>query len=242
MTGLEAPALAPVFPPLLTGEAVEGPTDPFDKARVRAAMGCDAGLVVHNVQADRLRAAMVFAPEVALEAAMAALPLCGVGFQNALGALGPPELAVHLDWAGGLRVNGARCGCLRAAAATREPEAVPGWLVVGLELPLIAAGAEGGETPDQTALYAEGCAEVAAVTLLEAWARHTLVWMNRWDAGELRALHNEWHGLAHGIGEEITVQGRRGTWVGVDDRFGMLLRDAAGTHLIPLSTVLEEAP
>ena len=64
---------------------------------------------------------------------MAALPACAVGFQNALGALAPPEVAVHLDWAGGVRVNGAHCGRLRAAADTRDPLAVPGWLVVGLD-------------------------------------------------------------------------------------------------------------
>lgn len=240
MTDLDAPVTTPTFPPLFKGEAVDGPTDPFDKARVAAAMGCDAGLIVHNVQADRLRAAVVFAPEVPLEEAMVALPVCGIGFQNALGALAPPEVAVHLEWAGGLRVNGARCGRLRVASDTSDGAALPGWLVIGLDLPLLGISDAPGEAPDRTALYEEGCADVDAFRLLESWARHTLVWMNRWGDGELRAVHQEWQGLAHGVGEEIAVAGRRGTWLGVDDRFGMLLRDAEGTHLIPLSTVLED--
>ena len=108
----------PSFPPLFSGLAVESQVDPFDKACAEAARGCDAGLVVHDLGANTLRAALVFAPDVQLADAMAMLPLCGVGFQNALGALGPPEVAVHLEWAGGLRINGANCGTLRVAASS----------------------------------------------------------------------------------------------------------------------------
>lgn len=225
------------FPPLMTGEAAGPGQDPFDLARQKAELGVDAGLVVYDLGADTLRAALVLAPEVPLAQAMAMLPTCGVGFQNALGALAPPEVAVHLDWGGGLRINGARCGSLRIAASTDDPAAQPDWLVVALELPLWPQG-DGGETPDQTALYAEGCAEVTAPRLLESWTRHCLHWINRWDEGDLKALHAEWQGLAHGIGEDRQQAGLNGTFLGVDADFGMLLRDDTTTHLIPLTTVL----
>ena len=110
----EADALA--FPPLLWGEEVS--TDAFDHACQRALLGCDAGLVAHRINASVAQAALVFAPEVPLAKAMAMLPLCGVGFQNALGVMAPPEVAVHLDWDGGIRVNGAACGRFRAMAST----------------------------------------------------------------------------------------------------------------------------
>ncbi|MBE0452593.1 biotin/lipoate--protein ligase family protein [Roseovarius autotrophicus] len=232
---------APSFPPLLTGIAVTGAIEPFNKARAMAALGCDAGTVVHNITADRIAAALVLAPEVPLGRAMAMLPACGVGFQNALGALGPPEVAVHLDWAGGIRVNGARCGRLRVAAGTSDPAALPDWLVIGLEVPLVLLTDRPGEHPDETALYEEGCAEVEPVALLEAWARHTLVWITRWEDEGTRALHAEWRGLAWGMGEETTQGNLTGTWLGVDEDFGMLLRDQETTHLIPLTTVLEAA-
>ncbi|MFP3383962.1 DUF4444 domain-containing protein [Tritonibacter sp. SIMBA_163] len=225
------------FPPLMTGDAAGPGQDPFDLARQKAELGVDAGLVVYDLGADTLRAALVLAPEVPLAQAMAMLPTCGVGFQNALGALAPPEVAVHLDWEGGLRINGARCGSLRIAASTDDPAAQPDWLVVALELPLWPQG-DGGETPDQTALYAEGCAEVTAPRLLESWTRHCLHWINRWDEGDLKALHAEWQGLAHGIGEDRQQAGLDGTFLGVDADFGMLLRDDTTTHLIPLTTVL----
>ncbi|MFQ6548797.1 DUF4444 domain-containing protein [Aestuariibius sp. 2305UL40-4] len=230
---------APTFPPLLSGQAVEGAIDPFDKAQAQALLGCDAGLVVHNLAHDTLRAAIVFAPEVPLEDAVAALPICGIGFQNALGALAPPEVAVHLDWSGPIRVNGALCGGLRMAAATAAPSEQPDWLVVGLSLPLWPPSEDTGHDPTRTALYAEGCADVDATALLESWARHTLVWLNRWTDEGLAPVHKEWRGLAHGVGEEVALFGHKGTFLGIDERFGMLLRDADDTRLIPLTRLLE---
>ena len=74
----------PTFPPLLSGLSVSGATDPFDAAQAQAAMGCESGLIVYNLAASDLRAALVLVPEVPLADAMAMLPACGVGFQNAL--------------------------------------------------------------------------------------------------------------------------------------------------------------
>jgi|28_taG_2_1085356.scaffolds.fasta_scaffold00085_21 biotin-(acetyl-CoA carboxylase) ligase len=232
-------ALALSFPPLMSGEAVTGLEDPFETACKRAVLGCDAGLVVYNLAPDTVRAALVFAPEVPLSQAMAMLPTCGVGFQNALGALAPPEVAVHLEWNGAIRINGARCGTLRAAASTSDPAEVPDWLVIGLELPLWPADGDGGDSPDQTALYAEGCADVEAPALIESWARHCLHWINRWEEEGAKHLHADWRELAHGIGEPVQEGGFSGTFLGIDEAFGMLLRDDETTHLIPLTELLE---
>ena len=229
----------PSFPPLFSGLAVEGQVDPFDKACAEAARGCDAGLVVHDLGANLLRAALVFAPDVELVDAMAMLPLCGVGFQNALGALGPPEVAVHLEWAGGLRINGASCGTLRVAASSSNARAEPDWMVIGLELPLWPETDAPGDIPEQTALYAEGCADVNAMELLESWVKHTLVGINTWTEDGVKALHKDWRGLSHGIGEDITMNEISGTFLGVDEQFGMLIRAADTTHLIPLTYLLE---
>ena len=224
----------PTFPPLMWGEAAQG--DAFDHAVMRAATGCDAGLISHQLGATEMQAALVFAPEVHLGRAMAMLPLCGVGLQNALGALAPPEVAVHLNWDGGIRVNGAACGQFRVAASQGDPAVLPDWLVVGFSLPLVPPNEDMGTTPNETALYAEGCADVTPLALLEAWARHTLNWITRWEDRGNRVLHAEWRGLVHGIGEESET----GTFVGVDEDFGKLVRDGTGTtHLIPLTELLE---
>lgn len=229
----------PAFPPLMSGDAVSGQADPFEVACQRAVLGCDAGLIVYNLAADRLRAALVFAPEVPLEHAMAMLPACGIGFQNALGALAPPEVAMHLEWDGKIRINGASCGLLRAAASSEDPTAVPDWLVIGFDLPLWPEQEDGGQNPGETALYAEGCAGVSAPDLLESWARHTLHWIARWEEAGNAPLHREWRGLLHGVGEAVTRQGIEGSFLGLDENFNMLLRDGETTHLVPLSSVLE---
>ncbi|MBE1282526.1 MAG: DUF4444 domain-containing protein [Rhodobacteraceae bacterium] len=231
----------PRFPPLIIGHEVTGQADPFVTACGLAARGCDGGTLVHNLQADRLRAAMVFAPEVPLRQAMAMMPLCGVGFQNALGALAPPEVAVHLQWDGTIKVNGARCGGFQVAAAGDDPEDEPEWLVIGLELALLPTGrgdGDAGFTPDITTLSEEGCADLEAGLLLEAWARHTLNWINRWADGGRSALHEAWIGLVQEVGDSVQIGERTGTFVGVDEDFGMLLRDKSTTHLIPLTRLL----
>lgn len=235
---------APTFPPLFSGLALDGPQDPFEKARAEALLGCDAGLVVHGITASHLRAAIVFAPEMPLRRAMAVLIACEIGYQNALGALAPPEVAVFLTWQGGILLNGAACGHLRVAAETDDPDAEPNWIVVGLEVPLKPqAGTDPGADPARTFLSEEGCVEVAPERLLEAWVRHTLVWINRLEEDGPRALHAEWRGLAKGVGEEVdvTLHGERlsGTFVGVDENFGMLLRDGSETRVVPLWQVLE---
>lgn len=228
------------FPPLMWGEAANGPA--FDHAVMRAVTGCDAGLIAHRLRPETMEGALVFAPEVALHRAMAMLPACAVGLQNALGALAPPEVAVHLDWQGGIRVNGAGCGGFRVMAATQDPEQTPDWLVVGFELPLMPGVPEMGQTPETTALYAEGCADVTPPALLEAWARHTLNWVTRWEGDGPRPLHAEWRGLLQAIGEEVSFCSESGTFLGADEDFGALLRRGETTRLIPLTRLLEDAP
>ncbi|MEP4194704.1 MAG: DUF4444 domain-containing protein [Aliishimia sp.] len=228
------------FPPLMQGEAVPAGMDAFAKACIQARLGCDAGTVFYDLGANSMDAAIVFTPDVTLAEAVTMMPLCAIGLQNAIGALGPPEVAVHLGWDGAIRINGARCGHIHMAASDLGATDVPNWLVIGWHLSLWPDSEETGLTPDQTALYAEGCADIAANTLLESWARHTLSQINRWETEGSGPLHKDWRGLAHGMGEDVIQFGQTGTFLGVDEHFGMLMRDAQDTHLIPLTRLLRE--
>lgn len=233
----------PNFPPLFEGEPTQ--RDPFALAQARAIEGCDAGLITHAITADHLRAALILAPEVPLAQAVAMFITCGIGFSNALGALSPPEVAVHLEWDGRIRVNGAVCGRHRLAASTTDPKAVPNWLIIGLEVRLLPLDdIDPGLTPDRTSLFEEGCGAVRAETLLESWSRHTLVWLNRWTEDGPAPLAAEWRGMVHGIGDPVTrvLDGASvgSTFLGVDEDFGMLLKVRDQTHLIPLTALIEE--
>lgn len=230
---------APDFPPLFNGMAAD---DPFGTACDRAERGCDAGLITYAIRQTTLQAAIVFAPEVPLKEATIMLPICGIGFQNALGALAPPEVAVHLEWSGGIRVNGASCGKLTIAGAEADHNAMPDWLVIGLHLDLWPETDDPGKTPDRTALFAEGCTGLDPADLISAWARHTLVAINTWSDDGSAAIHREWRGLVHGVDQPIEIRGKSGIFVGVDEHFGMLINDSQTTHLIPLTTILEPSP
>lgn len=228
------------FPPLFRGEATPFGVDPFARAVSTAALGCDPGLIVHNEGGDTLAAALVLAPDAPLEDAMAMVFATGLGFSDALGALAPPEVGIHLQWPDRIRVNGALCGRVRAAAATTEPEAQPDWLVIGIEIDIrLPADVEPGADPDRTALHEEGCVDVDPYQLLESWSKHSLVWINYWLDEGMRRLHADWRGKAHGIGEAVRIDDMQGTFVGLDDKGGMLLRDGDDTRLIPLSHMLE---
>ncbi|MGR3636450.1 MAG: DUF4444 domain-containing protein [Shimia sp.] len=237
----------PQFPPLFEGLGLTGAADPFAKAQLQATMGCDAGLVVYNIAADQLRAAIVFAPEVPLEQAMSVMICCGIGFQNALGALAPPEVGVHLDWTGGVYVNGASCGHMQVAASSSDPAQIPEWMVVGLQLPLLPIDPNTpGNAPNQTCLFEEGCVDIPPEDLLSAWVRHTLVWINRMEDAGTKPLNDEWRGLVRQLGENVSFSlggnAYDGLFVGVDEWFGMLLRNDNTTALIPLSTLLQGDP
>ncbi len=234
----------PTFPPLLSGEPVANHIDPFDKAISMATLGCDAGTIVYNISTEYLRAAFIFAPEVTLEHAVAMQIACGIGYSNALGALAPPEVAVHLDWQGQIMVNGATCGQLQIAADCTDPAQHADWLVVGLTIPLVPADDHGGgDTPDQTTLLQEGCIEVDPTRLLESWSRHSLVWINRWSEEGTAPLHAEWRSMAQGMGEDITIKHKgadlSGTFLGIDEAFGMLVRTDDTTTLVPLTSLLK---
>ena len=237
-------SVVPNFPPLMKGLAA-GPANPFAIACDQARRGVDSGLVPWSIGEERLRAALVLAPETPLEEAMAALPACAVGLQNAIGTLAPAETAVHLEWQGGIRLNGGHVGALSVAASTPDRKDTPDWLVVGLDLTLsLPADFEPGETPDWTALKEEGCGEIDPAMLLEAWARHSLFWLSGLEESGGRArLHREFEGLSWRRGEAVSIvlSGSRhdGTFLGVDENFGMLLKSDT-TRLLPMSQLLTE--
>lgn len=219
------------LPPLMTALACVDP--PFDLARQRAIAGVDAGLICWRETDRALQAALVTAPDIALRQAMAALPAGMVALQNALGSLGPSEMAVTFDPDGTILVNGAQAGRFRATAATRDPEAIPDWLVIGWDIALRApAGYEGGEAPDRTDLAAEGCS-IPAAELLSCWARHGMFWLSDLDNRAGRAaLAREWQGLCRDPGGGATAT--------IDEDFSLLYHRGGANLLLPLTDLLEE--
>jgi biotin-(acetyl-CoA carboxylase) ligase len=228
----------PSFPPLLRGEETMPGMDPFAKAVASAALGTDPGLVCWARDETAFRAAMVLAPEAPLERAMGITFAIALGLGDALGALAPPEVAVHYLWPRGIKINGADCGSLRVAASTTDPAVEPDWLVVGVEVPYLQPDiADPGKHPDQTCLVEEGCIDVTPLRLLESWSRHSLVWINRYLQDGFQPLHAAWRERAWEMGGALPDGG---IFVGIDEQGGMLVKTARSTELRPLSSMLED--
>lgn len=226
------------FPPLIKGEAIKATSDPFSKAISRAGTGCDPGLIVYSQYDNAARLALVLAPETALETAIGVVFSASLGLSDSLGALAPPEVAVHFTWPDRFKVNGAYCGHMRVASATHDPTEIPDWLVVGIDVPILPSGHDDvGNNPYETVLYEEGCGEITAVALIESWSRHTLYWINRFVDEGFSPIHKNWCGKCDDIGGEMT----EGTFLGLDEKGGMLLRNKDKTTVVPLTSILENS-
>lgn len=229
---------SPLFPPLLTGEVVPNHTDPFNKAVSRAIAGIDAGTIFYSDANDRLRAALVLAPETPLEEAIHAVYVVQIGLAESLGALAPPEVPVHFQWPDRIKVNGARCGEVRFATDASDPKAHPNWLVIGIEVPFLPDQNEPGENPNQTCLTEEGCVDITPMALLESWSKHTLLWLTYFLDSGFERVHNEWRPRCDTLGKMIDYP-KSGTFVGLDEKGRMLLRRGAMTETLSLTTFAE---
>jgi biotin-(acetyl-CoA carboxylase) ligase len=224
------------FPPLLTGLAVAG--DPFLEA-LEAAEDAEPGTVFHSPAEETMRAAVLLAPEVPLREAAGVSFAVALGLSDALGALAPPEVGVHLEWPDRVRVNGGLCGRLRLAASTRDPDAEPDWLIVGIEVSMLPEEErEPGERAEVTCLREEGCGGITVAQLVEAWARHMMNWLHVYLTDGFAPLHEAWRAKAWRLGETVSYPAEGG-FVGLDEWGGMILKDGARARILPLTDYLE---
>jgi len=236
----------PQFPPLLKGVETRAGVDPFDKAVADAQTGrAEMGMLYWSPDDDTLRAAIVFEPEVPLLNAAPILCAVANGLNDCIGALAPPEVGVQHTWPDGIKLNGATCGGYRVQASSWHADTVPDWMIVGVTLAMTSTADDPGQRPDVTALAEEGCGHLSRVRLLESWSRHTLVWVNRWEEDGYRPIFEAWLARAAGRGGTVTVDTHEGpvsgTFLGLDEHAGLLLKTDDGAATLPLLAALQYA-
>lgn len=225
------------FPPLLTGIAVTG--DPFEAAVASVTDEVEPGAVFYGVDHTRLQTAIVLAPEEPLETALRVSFAVTLGLNDALGALAPPEVGIHLAWPDRIKVNGAHCGTLSARASTSDGSAEPDWLILGLDVPLVLPReSEPGHDPDRTSLAEEGCGDIQLPDLIEAWGRHMMNWLHIYLTDGFEPLHREWSAKGDGIRDEVTYP-EAGSFIGLDENGGMILKSDCTTRILPLMRLLD---
>lgn len=234
---------APEFPPLLTGHAVPAQDDPLRVAFEGACQGkfC-AGDLCWSMAETHARAAIVLEPECSLAKALQMAPLLMVAIGDALGAIGPPNLAFMYRWPSTLLVNGGEVG----EVYLRGPEAagledIPPFIVLGFSVAM-SLPAEVFDAPglvsQTTALFEEGCGDLDRTQVLEAVARHFLSWVDSWEHDGFVAAHPDFLGRMQPSDTLLVRIGDRmheGRMIGIDEDGGLLLGGAGGVHGLSLA-------
>lgn len=233
----------PEFPPLLTGHAVPASQDPLIVAleRMREAR-LEAGDLFWSMAETHARAAIALEPDCSLGKALQMVPLLMVAIGDALGAIGPPNLALMYRWPQTLLVNGGEVGDVFLHAPDGIGlEETPDFMVLGfsiaMSLPPEIIDAP-GLTSHATALFEEGCGDLDRTQVIEAVARHFLSWVDTWEHDGFAAAHADFHGRmqpADTIAVQIGPVTHEGRMIGIDEDGGLLLNGTDGARGLSLA-------
>ncbi len=142
-----------------------------------------AGTLVFVGRFDLAEFAVVLEPEEPLAEARRVFYASMVALADALAALAPPETPIAIDWPDAVAVDGGLVGGGRLGWPDRVAEsAVPDWLVFGATIRIVSMSREGsGLHKLSTALADEGFGEIGAERLVESFARHLMLALDRWQ-------------------------------------------------------------
>lgn len=182
-----APALD--LPPPFSLVTLREIGDAFAHAQSKAAEA-GAGTLVHVGRFDLSEFAVVLEPEEPLASARRAFQVGMVALYDALVAHAPPERPIEIRWPDAIYVDGGLIGGGRLAwPAGTADTAVPDWLVFGATIRLVSLGKEEtGLQPLATALAEEGFDDLGSGRLVESFARHLMLALDAWRAGELASV------------------------------------------------------
>ena len=161
--------------------------DAFDTACQAARDGAEDGFMLMVDRQDRCEAALVLRPLDPIQPALTLAYVGLLGLHDGLAAVAPAETPAGIGWPDRLLVNAACVGGIRLEHGPLvEKEGmidVPDWLVLGITVQMAANRDDDmpGTELDYTDLHEEGCGEVSVPQLVEAFARHLLHWLDRWQ-------------------------------------------------------------
>lgn len=139
-----------------------------------------AGTLVLVGRFDLAEFAVVMEPDEPLASARRAFYAGMVALGDALAGSAPPEKPIFIEWPDAIYVGGGLIGGGRLGWPDRADEhAPPDWLVFGAAIRTVFMG-EPGLHPRATALEEEGFADVGSGRLVEGFARHLMVAIDRW--------------------------------------------------------------
>ncbi|ODT49577.1 MAG: hypothetical protein ABS59_11020 [Methylobacterium sp. SCN 67-24] len=195
----------PVLPPGFSLVTLRESGDAFGHAQA-IADEAGAATLVWVRRFDIVEFAVVLEPDAILAEARLAHYLAMNALADALAIHSPPERPVLFRWPDALTYDLGLIGGGRLAWPADCPEnQVPDWLVFGA---MVRATTMSPFQPGQTGvgMAEEGFDEVDAVDLIEAFARHLMLGVSRWQAEGAKPTVRRWldrlekvTGVRHGI-------------------------------------------
>ncbi len=170
-----------------------------------------AGTLVFVGRFDLAEFAVVLEPEETLVAGRRVFYAAMVALADALAALAPPEKPITIAWPDAILIDGGLIGGGRLAWPEGAQEsAVPDWLVFGVAIRAVSTSEEPGLHPLATALEDEGFSDIRSESLVEGFARHLMVAIDRWQEGGFASLAKEYIsklGTEGGVRRDIDENG-----------------------------------
>jgi biotin-(acetyl-CoA carboxylase) ligase len=167
--------------------------DAFSHACANAA-DLGAGALVFVGRFDLAEFAVVVEPDQSLAAARLAFYAGMVALGDALAVQAPPEKPIAIDWPDAVYVDGGLVGGGRLGWPDGAGEqTAPDWLVFGATIRMaFISGEEAGIHPLATALGDEGFGDVGSEQLVESFARHLMVALDRWQESGFAPVAKEY--------------------------------------------------
>jgi biotin-(acetyl-CoA carboxylase) ligase len=139
-----------------------------------------AGALVMVGRFDLAEFAVVLEPDEPLASARRAFYAGMVALADTLAGLAPPETPMGIEWLDAIHVDAGLVGGGRLGWPERGSEQeAPAWLVFGAAV-RTSAGDEPGLHPRATSLEQEGFTEASPGRIVEGFARHLMVALDRW--------------------------------------------------------------
>ena len=238
-------ARQPKLPPAYRLVALDSVESTNDEAKRLAREGAEDGTLVwareqrggrgrygRGWQSPRgnLYLSLVLRPDRPLNEAMQLGFVAALALGDALGIVLPPLAETRIKWPNDVLVNGKKVAGLLLEAET-GPDGALAALVLGL-------GVNVAHHPEETTfpatnLRAEGAGgDVDEVSVLEAFARHFLTWVNHWLDEGFAPVRDRWLKRAVGVGEQVEArlvhETVTGTFRDIDETGALVLETPDG--------------
>jgi BirA family biotin operon repressor/biotin-[acetyl-CoA-carboxylase] ligase len=245
---LEAPALPPAYRPV----AFESVGSTNDEARKLAIAGAEDGTLVWareqtagrgrqgrdwSSPVGNLYFSLVLRPDCPPREAVQLSFVAALGVAGMVGAHVPPLVPLRFKWPNDVLLGKGKIGGI-LIEAEGQGETLD-YMILGVGVNL-ASHPENARFP-ATNIRAETDEKVSPEEALQGFARHFLVWTNRWMEDGFAPIREAWLARAAFLGETIEVrlpnETLNGRFVDLDASGALLLDTAAGRRIVTAGDV-----